>query len=98
MIEGDLVDSGDNARRVKSKRHQTDDDTQLITKHGPAEVNESVERDEAADADADQHEANCHWRPQPGLDGAQVSVVFVVEVFQTLDSLTHLIDAADICM
>jgi len=90
LIEADLVDGSDNARCVQTEGHETDDDTKLVAEDRPAEMDERVERDEAADADADEHEADRNRRPHPRLDRAQVRVVVRVEVFQTLDGLAHL--------
>jgi len=97
LIRLDLTDCCHNSRRVESEDRQTDDDARLVTEHRPTEVNVRIERDEAADTDADQKEPGRDGQTHPRLDRSQVRVVVRVEVFQSLDRLTHL-DVAHACM
>jgi len=90
LIHVDSEDCCHNPWRVEAEDGKADDDARLVAKHRPAEMDVGIERQEAADAGADENKSDGHGQPHPRLDRAQVRVLVRVEVLEALDGLTHL--------
>ena len=90
LINVDFVDACGDSRSIQAKDRQTEDDAGLVAQHRPAEMDEGVERDEAADTDADENKSGGNRWPHPRLNWAQVRVVIGVELLQALHRLADL--------
>ena len=97
LIDIDRVDGCRHSWPVESVGRQTDDNAGLVAENCPAKMDEFIEHEEAADADADENQSDGHCWPHPGPNGAQVRVLLGIEMPQALDCLTDL-DVTHACV